>query len=76
MGRSKPGIDIRGNEYTVGDEIAAAINYYGPALVVGEVLAIEDRRIKIRPTARSNWASDEGRGSWISPERIVKLGAA
>jgi len=75
MARGKPGIDILGNEYTVGDTVAAAINNYGgPALIVGVVEKIGDSRVSVRATGRTNYAwADNPRPSLISPERIVKL---
>jgi hypothetical protein len=76
MARGKPGVDILGNEYGVGDTIAAAINSYsGPTLLVGVVQTIQEERIAVRAIGRTNYAWKENtRPSLISPERVVKLG--
>lgn len=75
MARGKPGVDILGNEYVVGDTVAAAINSYGdPALLVGVVEKIGDSRISVRAVGRTNYAwAENPRPSLISPERIVKI---
>lgn len=76
MARGKPGIDILGNEYTVGDTVAAAINSYGgPTLMVGVVEKIGESRVSVRAIGRTNYSwSDGKRPSLISPERVVKIG--